>query len=165
MADSSKTEEATPKRRSKAREKGQVARSRALPGVFALAGVAGAATMMASTSITHWTTFYRNALYVASTGNFDSNGPLFFWSSIEVMRWIVPILLIALMLSAFSGMAQGGINFAPEALALKFDRFNPASKLGQLVSPVALSNLLKSLLPFSAMLWIAVITVQEHWES
>jgi flagellar biosynthetic protein FlhB len=30
---------------------------------------------------------------------------------------------------------------------------------------VALSNLLKSLLPFSAMLWIAVITVQEHWES
>ena len=105
MADSSKTEEATPKRRSKAREKGQVARSRELPGVFALAGVAGATTLMASTSVTHWTTFYRNALYVASTGNFESNGPLFFWSSVEVMRWIVPILLAALMLSALSGVA------------------------------------------------------------
>jgi flagellar biosynthetic protein FlhB len=164
MADSSKTEQATPKRKSKAREKGQVARSRELPGVFALAGVAGATALMASTSITHWTTFYRNALYVASTGNFESNGPLFFWSSIEVMRWIVPILLIALMLSAFSGMAQGGINFAPEALALKFDRFNPASKLGQIFS-VGLSNLLKSLLPFAAILWIAVNSIRDNWET
>ena len=61
MADSSKTEQATPKRRTKAREQGQLARSRELPGVFALAGVAGAATLMAPTSVTHWTTFYRNA--------------------------------------------------------------------------------------------------------
>ena len=49
MADSSKTEQATPKRRSKAREKGQVARSRELPGVFALAGVAGVTALMAPT--------------------------------------------------------------------------------------------------------------------
>jgi flagellar biosynthetic protein FlhB len=81
------------------------------------------------------------------------------------MRWIVPILMAGMAVSVLAGLAQGGVNFAPEALSLKFDRFNPASKLSQLVSPVALSNLLKSLLPFSAMLWIAVITVQEHWES
>jgi flagellar biosynthesis protein FlhB len=165
MADSSKTEQATPKRRSKAREKGQVARSRELPGVFALAGVAGVIMVMASTSITHWTTFYRNTLYVASTGNFESNGPLFFWSSVEVMRWIVPILLAAVMLSALSGVAQGGINFAPEALALKFERFNPASKLGQIFSPVGLSNLLKSLLPFGAILWLAINAIRANFET
>jgi flagellar biosynthesis protein FlhB len=165
MADSSKTEQATPKRQSKAREKGQVARSRELPGVFALAGVAGATTLMAFTSVTHWTTFYGNVLYVATTGNFESNGPLFFWSSIEVMRWIVPILLAAMMLSAFSGVAQGGINFAPAALALKFDRFNPASKLGQIFSPVGLSNLLKSLLPFAAILWVAINSIRDNWET
>jgi flagellar biosynthetic protein FlhB len=165
MADSSKTEQATPKRRSKAREKGQVARSRELPGVFALAGVAGATILMASTSVTHWTTFYRNSLYIASTGNFDGNGPLFFWSSVEVMRWIVPILLAAVMLSAFSGVAQGGINFAPGALAWKFDRFNPVSKLGQIFSPVGLSNLLKSLLPFAAILWMAINSIRANWET
>jgi flagellar biosynthetic protein FlhB len=165
MADSSKTEEATPKRRTKAREKGQVARSRELPGVFALAGVAGATIMMAATSVTHWTTFYRNSLYVASTGNFDGNGPLFFWSSVEVLRWIVPILLAAVMLSTFSGVAQGGINFAPGALAWKFDRFNPVSKLGQIFSPVGLSNLLKSLLPFAAILWLAINSIRANWET
>jgi flagellar biosynthetic protein FlhB len=165
MADSSKTEQATPKRKTKAREKGQVARSRDLPGVFALAGVAGATMMMASTSVTHWTTFYRNTLYVAATGNFESNGPLFFWSSVEVLRWIVPILLAAVMLSAFSGVAQGGINFAPGALAWKFDRFNPVSKLGQIFSPTGLSNLLKSLLPFGAILWLAINAVRANWET
>jgi flagellar biosynthesis protein FlhB len=164
MADSSKTEQATPKKRSKAREQGQVARSRELPGVFALAAVVGVMAMMAPTAVTHWTVLYRNTLYAAS-GDIDGNGPVLFWSAVEVMRWIVPILMAGMTVSVLAGLAQGGVNFAPEALALKFDRFNPASKLGQLVSPVALSNLLKSLLPFSAMLWIAVITVQEHWES
>jgi len=164
MADSSKTEQATPKKRSKAREQGQVARSRELPGVFALAAVVGVTALMAPTAVTHWSVLYRNTLYAAS-GDIEGNGPVLFWSTVEVMRWIVPILMAGMAVSVMAGLAQGGVNFAPEALALKFDRFNPASKLGQLVSPVALSNLLKSLLPFSAMLWIAVITVQEHWES
>jgi flagellar biosynthetic protein FlhB len=165
MADSSKTEQATPKRREKAREEGQVARSRDLPGVVALAAVAGVITLMAPTSITHWTTYYRNTLYAASTGNFDSNGPLFFWSAVEVMRWIVPILLAAMAVSAFSGLAQGGVNFAPAALALKFERFNPVTRLGQIFSPVGLSNLLKSLLPFGAILWIAVNAVGTNWNT
>jgi flagellar biosynthetic protein FlhB len=165
MADGSKTEQATPKRQSKAREQGQVARSRELPGVFALAAVGGVITLMAPTAVTHWTSLYRNTLYAASSGNIDSNGPVLFWSAVEVMRWIVPILLAAMAVSIFTGLAQGGINFAPEALALKFDRFNPASKLGQIFSPTGLSNLLKSLLPFGAILWIAVNTVREHWET
>jgi flagellar biosynthetic protein FlhB len=165
MADSSKTEQATPKRKEKAREEGQVARSRELPGVIALGAVAGVIALMAPTSITHWTTFYRNTLYAASAGNFESNGPLFFWTALEVMRWIVPILLAAMALSAFSGLAQGGINFAPAALAFKFERFNPASKLGQIFSPLGLSNLLKSLLPFGAILWIAVNAVGTNWNT
>jgi flagellar biosynthetic protein FlhB len=163
MADSSKTEQATPKRKEQAREEGQVARSRDLPGVIALAGVAGVIALMAPSSIPRWTNFYRNTLYAASTGTFDSNGPLFFWSAVEVMRWIVPILLAAMALSAFSGLAQGGVNFAPAALAFNFERFNPANKLGQLFSPIGLSNLLKSLLPFAAILWIAVDAVGTHW--
>jgi flagellar biosynthetic protein FlhB len=164
MADGSKTEQATPKRRDKAREQGQVARSRDLPGVFALAGVVGVMALMAPTAVTHWTAFYRNTLFTASTGNLDSNGPALFWSAVEVMRWIVPVLSAGMLLSLFAGLAQGGVNFAPEALALKFERFNPASKLGQIFSPMGLSNLLKSLLPFGAIVWLSVNSVHAHWE-
>jgi len=165
MADSNKTEQATPKRRNKAREQGQVARSRELPGVFALAGVAGGLGLMAPLAVTHWTTLFRNTLDSAATSNIETNGPVLFWSAVEVLRWIVPILLGAMMLSGLTGLAQGGVNFAPEALSLKFERFNPASRLGQIFSTVGLSNLLKSLLPFGAILWIAINAMRSNWET
>jgi flagellar biosynthetic protein FlhB len=163
MADSSKTEEVTPKKRLKAREQGQIARSRELPGILAFAAVLGVITMMAPTAITHWTVLYRNTLYAAASGDIEANGPVLFWSAVEVMRWIVPALLAGTALSILSGFAQGGVNFAPEALALKFNRLSPASKLAQLFSPMGLSNLLKSLLPFSAMMWIVVTVMRSHW--
>jgi flagellar biosynthetic protein FlhB len=119
--------------------------------------------MMAPTAITHWTVLYRNTLYAAASGDIEANGPVLFWSAVEVMRWIVPALLAGTALSILSGFAQGGVNFAPEALALKFNRLSPASKLAQLFSPMGLSNLLKSLLPFSAMMWIVVTVMRSHW--
>jgi len=67
--------------------------------------------------------------------------------------------------SVFSGLMQGGVNIAPGALALKFERFNPVNKLGQIFSPVGLSNLLKSLLPFGVILWISLGSIREHWET
>jgi len=164
MADSSKTEEATPRRREKAREKGQVARSRELPGVFALAAVASVLALMAPSALSHWTVLYRDTINTAATSNIEANGPVIFWSSIEVMRWIAPVLMAGMVASLVSGLAQGGFNFAPEAMALKFDRFNPSSRLGQIFSPVGLSNLLKSLLPFGAILWITMIVMRSHWE-
>jgi flagellar biosynthetic protein FlhB len=164
MADSSKTEQATQKRKNKAREQGQVARSRELPGVAALAAVVGVTAILAPVAITHWTVLFRNSLDAAS-GDIEANGPLLFWSAVEVMRWIVPVLMAGMMVSVLAGMAQGGVNFAPEALAIKFERFNPASKMGQIFSLMGLSNLLKSLLPFAAILWITMISIREHWET
>jgi len=122
-------------------------------------------TLMAPMAVTHWTTLYRETLYAASTSNFDTNGPVLYWSAVEVMRWIIPLLLAALGASVSTGLMQGGINIAPEALALKFERFNPVSKLGQIFSPVGLSNLLKSLLPFGAILWIAITAIRTNWET
>jgi len=127
-----------------------------MTGVFAI---------MAPSAVTHWSVLYRNTINAAATGDIEANGPVLFWSSVEVMRWIAPILLAGMAVSVLTGLAQGGFNFAPEALALKFDRFNPASKVGQIFSPVGLSNLMKSLLPFSAMLWITINIMRSHWES
>jgi flagellar biosynthetic protein FlhB len=163
MADSNKTEKATPKRREKAREQGQVARSRELPSVLAVIGAVVALFIMSQGAVTHWTTFYRNVLNSAATGDFESNGPVFFWSSVEVFRWIVPVLLTSLVLSAAAGLAQGGLSIAPEALQLKFERFNPASKLGQIFSIAGVNNMLKSLLPFGAIAWVAEDCIHSHW--
>jgi flagellar biosynthetic protein FlhB len=163
MADSNKTEEATPKKREDARKKGQMARSKELPNLLATVGALGALSLMSLGAVTHWTVFYRNMLDAAATGDLESNGPILFWSTVEVLRWVVPILSAALICSVSAGLAQGGINIAPEAMALKFERFNPGSKIGQIFSITGLSNLLKSLLPFGAIAWVGESCIKSHW--
>lgn len=163
MADSNKTEKATPQRRKKAREQGQVARSREFPGVLALVGVAGTAVLLAEGMAQHWRGLYASALDAAASDELSANGPLLFWSSVEVLRWIAPCLLVALLLSIGAGLAQGGLTIAPGALAPKFDRFNPANRLKQIVSLTSISALGKSLLPFSVILVLGVGSLRSHW--
>lgn len=163
MADSSKTEQATPKRRQKAREQGQIARSRELPGALALAAAGGVLVWMAPAAVGHWAGFYRRLLEFAASEGIDSGAPILQWSSIEVLRDAMPALLGAMAVSLLGGLAQGGFNLAPQALAPKFDRFNPSVRSGEIFSAVALSNLLKSLLPFTAILWVAFSVMRAHW--
>jgi flagellar biosynthetic protein FlhB len=163
MADSSKTEQATPKRREKAREQGQVTRSRELPSLLAIVGAVAALCMMSQGALSHWGTLYRMVLDNAATEDMGSSSPIFFWGAIEVFRWIVPVLLASMALSVAAGLAQGGVNFAPAVLAPKPERFNPVSKISNIFSLSGLSNLLKSLLPFGAIAWIAQSTIASHW--
>jgi flagellar biosynthetic protein FlhB len=92
-------------------------------------------------------------------------GPILFWTGCAVLRWIVPIVVTAWVLSVSGGLAQGGLIFAPEALIPKPERMNPAGKLKQMFSLAGLSGILKSLLPFGIIVWIGVATVTKHWES
>jgi len=163
MADSSKTEQATPRHRKRARERGQVTRSRELSAALALAAVAGVLYFMGRDAVPHWTMFFRTTLDAASTDSVAANGPLLFWTSVEAMRWVFPILLAAFAVALFTGLAQGGFVFAPEALAPKVERLSPAKKLSQMVSLTALSTILKSLVPFSAIIWVGYEGVRSHW--
>jgi flagellar biosynthesis protein FlhB len=163
MADQNKTEKPTPRHRQKAREQGQVTRSRELSGALAMAAVAGVLWLMGRDAVPHWTLFFRNVLESASTDSIEANGPLLFWTSIEAIRWVFPLMLAALVVALVTGFAQGGFVFAPGALAPKPERLSPANKLKQMVSLTAVSTILKSLLPFSAIGWIGYATVRSHW--
>jgi flagellar biosynthetic protein FlhB len=164
MADSNKTEQATPRHRLKARERGQVTRSRELTGAVAMFAVAGMLALTAEQAAHHWTDFFRNALDAANTNAFDAGGPLLFWTSVEALRWIVPILSSALVVSLVSGYAQGGFVFAPEALSIKPERLSPSTKLKTLFSAAGLSTVLKSLLPFAAIAWVGCTCLTSHWK-
>lgn len=165
MPESNQTEKATPQRRKKAREQGQIARSRELPGLLAITGALGTVLLMSSDMASHWRSFYSSLLENATDGSFSPGGPLMFWSAIEVLRWVGPVLLVALLLSVSAGLAQGGINIAPAALQPKFERFNPANRFGQIFSLSNLGSLGKSLLPFSVILMIGISTVRQHWSA
>ena len=165
MADETKTEQATPQRRRKAREQGNIARSREFPGVLAMAGVVWALMLLARGAAEHWTTLYRELLDAAVNQGIEANGPVLYWAGLEVLRWMSPVLLAGFALALAAQWAQGGITIAPAALAIKPERMNPASRLGQIFSVAGLNNLLKSLLPFSVMAWVGVSTLASQWQA
>jgi flagellar biosynthetic protein FlhB len=165
MADSSKTEKATPQKRKKAREQGQVARTRELSNALAWSGALALVAWQVPDVARQWRGLLQSSLDLSVSEPLAPGGPILFWIGCSVLRWVVPVVTTAWVLSVSGGLAQGGLVFAPEALQLKPERMNPAGKLKQMFSLAGLSGILKSLLPFSVIVWIGISTVTKHWEA
>jgi len=161
MADQNKTEKATPRRRQKAREQGQIARSRDL--------VAGLGTMTAVMLLAwllpafaaDWRGLLRHELDSAAVRP-DQLLPA--WrNDLVIFRGVALAASFSWLIAALGGVAQGGLVFAPAALTPSLDRLNPASRLGQLFSLNAVSRSLKSLLPTAAIVYLAVTLLARDW--
>ncbi len=163
MPEANQTEKATPRRRQQAREQGMVVRSRELTSTIAMTSMVAMLMFVGHDAAQHWTTLYRMLLDDSISEGIDANGPVLFWTTVEALRWMVPVLVGALVISLAVNHVQGGITFAPAALQPSFGRMNPASRLGQIFSPAGLSNLGRSLLPFGAIAWIGVSALSGAW--
>ncbi len=165
MSDSNKTEKATPRRRQKAREQGQVARSRDFSNILAATAALSVFAWQTPQEVRRWGALLQNAIELSTEQSIAATGPLFLWVAAELARWAAPALLTAFCGALLGGLLQGGLVIAPEALAFKIERFSPAKKLGQLFSLTGLSGMLKSLLPFSAIAYVAVATFRQGWSA
>ena len=158
-----KTEKPTPRRRQKAREQGQVARSRDLSSTLALCGAFGLIAWQGSSGVQAWSNLLRHTFEYSSSNALSPTAPLFLWTGWTIARCTVPLMVAAWTLSVMGGVAQGGVVIAPQALAPKVERFSPAQKLGQMFSLTGLSGLLKSLLPFAAIFYFGISVLMENW--
>ena len=161
MADQNRTEKATPRRRQKAREQGQVARSRDLvAGLGTMAAVALLAGLLPAFA-GDWRGLLRDQLDFAAT---HRDQPLVPWHShLGIFRGVALAASLSWLVATVGGVAQGGMVFAPSALAPSLNRLSPASRLGQLFSLSALSRLLKSLGPTAVIVYLAASLVARDW--
>ena len=161
MADQGKTEKASPRRRQKAREQGQVARSRDLTaGLGAMTAVLFCAWQMPAFA-GFWRGLLRQELEMAATHP-EQFVPV--WrDGLAVFRGVALAAGMSWVVAAAGGLAQGGVVFAPSALAPNWKRLDPASHVEQLFSLAALSRLLKSLLPTAAVIYFAVGVLLRDW--
>ncbi|KVD42286.1 flagellar biosynthetic protein FlhB [Burkholderia sp. MSMB1072] len=139
MADESdldKTEAATPRRREKAREEGQVARSRELASFALLAAGFYGAWLLAGPSGGHLQAMLRGAFTFDRATAFDTNRMLSAAgsASLEGFAALLPLLALTGVAALLAPMALGGWLISPKTFELKFDRLNPISGLGRIFS-------------------------------
>ena len=139
MADESdldRTEAATPRRREKAREEGQVARSRELASFALLAAGFYGAWLLAGPSGAHLQTMLRGAFSFDRATAFDTNRMLSAAgsASAEGFAALLPLLALTGLAALAAPMALGGWLISQKTFELKFDRLNPISGLGRIFS-------------------------------
>lgn len=163
MANSDKTEQATPRRKQKAREKGQIARSRELMSSLSLAATVALLAGQMAGSLGQWRGLFRHALDAAVSSGLTRPTPLFVSTGWMLVRSLSLMLGLSWMAAMVGALAQGGFVFAAEALQPNFSRMSPAARLEQLFSLPSLGRLVKSLLPGTAIVYLAASVLARDW--
>lgn len=146
-SDLEKTEEASPKRLEKAREEGDVPRSREL-AACAVLFAAGLSLMMLQQPLnTALKESLKSGLQFDRTMAFDPV-TLLMKSSHTVMDLLIafaPLALILLAVAIASPVLVGGWVFSNKAYMPQFGRLNPLRGIGNMFSKNALAELIKSI--------------------
>jgi len=159
MADKG-TEQATPLRKKKARERGDSVHSRELLSAMAMLGGVMVLGALSNGFVSSWGKVYAGSLRSARAGlnGVDSPGGEELLI-VAVRQLLLPALLpVGLILAAsfagalVSGVAQsGGVQINPEAMKLKFAKLNPVTNLGNLFSLRSATRVAKSFVPAAVM--------------
>ena len=158
-----KTEQPTPRRRLKAREQGQVPRSRELSNALATLAALFVMAWQTGKAAAGWSQYARHALAVAISGDLKTETALLPQTLLLAFRWSAAPLGAAWFTAAAVSLAQGGLLFSPASLAFNPSRLSPAAKLKQMFSLTGLSSLVKSLLPAGFILYLAARVIMRDW--
>jgi len=150
------TEQATPQRKKKAREDGDVVRSRELLSAVAMLGGVLALGLVSGQFVKGWARAYTDSLSAFSMEDISGQRGLD-----VVRRMLLPVLIpMAIVMGAafagslLTGVAQsGGIGLHPKLIAFKPERVNPVTNLGNLFSLRSTTRVMKSLVPAGAMVF------------
>jgi flagellar biosynthetic protein FlhB len=143
-----------------------VLRSRDLVSAITLLGVVCAMAWSPGVWVNLWQQYFGNMVNIAASSGMDSEGtPILSATGSVVLLWAGPLLAVAFVVAVGSTLAQGVPTFATEALAPNFNKLNPVNNLQQLFSLAGVSRVLKSLLPTSIILYLAIGLIRSHAEA
>lgn len=153
----SKTENATPRKREKSREEGQVANSKELTSFAVLFAAAivfyfGADWMVGSLRE------MMRGLFLMIGGvalNVDSLYTLFAHLGLKVVILLAPLLLAVMVAGVAANVAQVGFRITPKTLAPDLKKVDPINGFKRIVSLRSLVELIKSVAKIILISWIA----------
>lgn len=159
----SKTEEATPQKLQKAREKGDVAKT---PDLAMLASFAGAAAVIAIAG--GWMSRHLASEllpFIAHPDEFDLKaGGLDV--AVHAARAAAPVLLAVLAVASLMGAAgnlvQTGLLFSPEKIKPDWKKLSPMSGLKRILGPDGLMQFVKSLAKVAMVGWVGWVVMKPY---
>jgi flagellar biosynthetic protein FlhB len=142
-----KTERPTSRRLQKAREKGQVARSREVASVMVLVGVLFMLYYFGGNLLAALRVEMKRMLSIQVPQDITVNyvSALLGDVSFRIAIALGPVLLTAVVMSTSANVLQGGLTLSWEALGLHFNKLNPANGFGRLFSKNGLVELVKGI--------------------
>lgn len=144
-----KTEEATPKKKRDAREKGQVFQSREINTAIVLMAIffglkfIGHFMFDSLLGFTH--NMYGNYLFEDSLFTIEGITLIFYQIIITTAITVIPITLVALVSGLVLSYAQVGFLFTTKTLEVKFNKLNPIEGFKKLFSKKSVVELIKSI--------------------
>ncbi len=170
-----KTEAATPKKRSKAREEGQVAKSIELSSVFVL--LSGVAVLFFTGHFfgDNFSQLMRTSFTFNAVPQFDIQFCLTLLNRFST--WFFKLVLPVMGAVVFTGLVinifQVGFKISTKAIAPKLDKFNIIKGFGRLLSVKSFGELIKSILKLTIIGCIVYFIIRAesriflhmyHWE-
>ena len=157
-----KTEKATPKKRGKAQEKGQVARSTDLNGAVVLLAALLALSAFGTTMLGRMEDATVTVLSMTTNPEVVDRrgiGSLLLYAGQQIGFAAAPVVLVCLLAGVAINVVQVGLKPAPKAIRPDFKKLNPISGAKQLLSPNSLVELLKNLLKVGLVGAIVALTL------
>jgi flagellar biosynthesis protein FlhB len=143
---SEKTEDATPKKRRKAREEGNVAKSAEFTGAMVMLTAGATLAMWMGVVIDRSSSLILQSIELVSHRQpTDADIGPFMLAALSELAWMLgPVLLVGFVAAAFFNYVQIGALFSMDPLLPKIERLNMASGLKQMVEPKKLFDLTKN---------------------
>lgn len=131
-----KTEPATERRRTQAREEGNVARSTDLTAATVLMAACGGMYFVGPSSAQAMTQLLRTALSADARFGITREDAAFLLQSVGLLvaSAMLPVMLMTALGSLSVNLMQVGFMWSPEVLTPKFSRINPLSGFGRIFS-------------------------------
>jgi flagellar biosynthetic protein FlhB len=142
-----RTEKATPKRRSEARKKGQVARSHEVNSTAVLLAATGALAISGPAMASGMRTLIAETMARVAEPDVTSqtiSGLMTHWA-ITIGRLIAPVLAAAAAAGVASNVIQNKPAFTPNAIRPDFRKISPIGGIKRLIGPQALAEFAKSI--------------------
>jgi flagellar biosynthetic protein FlhB len=156
-----KTLPATPRKRQKARDEGQVAKSREINSVMILGGAVGFFALFGGSWVNTWTETVHKGLDVFSIIELDQEwGPLGRYWMEGILRLMSPVLILFPLIALAANLPQVGFHITTKVLLPKLNRLSPLSGFKRLFSASGFMEALKSVGKVLLVGWIAYGTLR-----